>query len=260
MQELVFYAGPFLLLIGLLLSGRFIGEEAILARRPSRRPAAARRPALDAGARAPARLAARAQHASAARPAGRRAAPRLSPFRSSSRRRSRCGPSPAPWRRPRCCSARPSRSPTRATRTTAPSSRRSRPTSRASTLGAELRRRLLLHNTSGKDVTILDYEGKPYAQLLADGTVQVNTNSEAYYLNEDRLGETAVPKDLGAEPKWKQVSQQLALRVARPPGALDGQGRPAAASRTRTPADEDLRQLGGPDRGRRRRRARSRAR
>jgi hypothetical protein len=33
-QELVFYAGPFLLLIGLLLSGRFIGEDAILARRP----------------------------------------------------------------------------------------------------------------------------------------------------------------------------------------------------------------------------------
>jgi hypothetical protein len=34
MQELVFYGGPFLLLIGLLLSGRFIGEDAILARRP----------------------------------------------------------------------------------------------------------------------------------------------------------------------------------------------------------------------------------
>lgn len=33
MEELVFYAGPFLLLIGLLLSGRFIGEDAILARR-----------------------------------------------------------------------------------------------------------------------------------------------------------------------------------------------------------------------------------
>jgi hypothetical protein len=33
MQELVFYGGPFLLLIGLLLSGRFIGEDAILARR-----------------------------------------------------------------------------------------------------------------------------------------------------------------------------------------------------------------------------------
>ena len=33
MQELVFYAGPFLLVLGLLLSGRFIGEEAIIARR-----------------------------------------------------------------------------------------------------------------------------------------------------------------------------------------------------------------------------------
>ena len=45
MEDLVFYAGPFLLLLGLLLSGRFIGEEAILARRPSPprpRPAARR--------------------------------------------------------------------------------------------------------------------------------------------------------------------------------------------------------------------------
>ena len=67
--------------------------------------------------------------------------------------------------------------------------------------------RLLLHNTSGKDVVILDYQKKPYARLLADGTVEVNTNSEAYYLNEDRLGETAVPKDLPAEPEWKQVSR-----------------------------------------------------
>jgi hypothetical protein len=69
--------------------------------------------------------------------------------------------------------------------------------------------RLLLHNTSGKDITILDYQNppKPYAQLLADGTVQVNTNSEAYYLNEDRLGETSVPKNLGTEPKWKQLSR-----------------------------------------------------
>jgi hypothetical protein len=64
-----------------------------------------------------------------------------------------------------------------------------------------------MHNTSGQDVTILDYQEKPYAQLLADGTVQVNTNSEAYYLNEDRLGETAVPKDLGSEPNWKQLSR-----------------------------------------------------
>ena len=47
MQELVFYAGPFLLLLGLLLSGRFIGEDAILARRPSPvRPRPASRPRM----------------------------------------------------------------------------------------------------------------------------------------------------------------------------------------------------------------------
>ena len=32
-SQLALYAAPFLLLLGLLLSGRFIGEEAILARR-----------------------------------------------------------------------------------------------------------------------------------------------------------------------------------------------------------------------------------
>jgi hypothetical protein len=69
--------------------------------------------------------------------------------------------------------------------------------------------RLLMHNTSGKDITIYDYQDppKPYAQLLANGTVQVNTNSEAYYLNEDRLGESPVPQGLGSEPKWKQLSK-----------------------------------------------------
>jgi hypothetical protein len=67
--------------------------------------------------------------------------------------------------------------------------------------------RLLLHNTSGQDVTVMDYKGKPYARALADGTVEVNTSSEAYYLNEDRQGETAVPNDLPAEPVWKPVSK-----------------------------------------------------
>ena len=37
--DLAFYAGPFLVVLGLLLSGRFVGEEAILARR---RPVRAR--------------------------------------------------------------------------------------------------------------------------------------------------------------------------------------------------------------------------
>jgi hypothetical protein len=39
LSGLAFYAGPFLIVLGLLLSGRFIGEQAILARR---RPARAR--------------------------------------------------------------------------------------------------------------------------------------------------------------------------------------------------------------------------
>ena len=54
---------------------------------------------------------------------------------------------------------------------------------------------------------ILDYKQQPYVELKADGTVSVNTNSEAYYLNEDRQGETAVPKNLGSEPKWKEIAK-----------------------------------------------------
>jgi hypothetical protein len=46
LSDLAFYAGPFLVVLGLLLSGRFIGERAILARRRSapgrRRPARVR--------------------------------------------------------------------------------------------------------------------------------------------------------------------------------------------------------------------------
>lgn len=66
---------------------------------------------------------------------------------------------------------------------------------------------VLLRNTSGKDVMVLDYNQQPYVDMKADGTVLVNTNSEAYYLNEDRLGETDVPKDLPAEPAWEEVSK-----------------------------------------------------
>ena len=67
--------------------------------------------------------------------------------------------------------------------------------------------RLELQNTSGRTVTVFDYKGKPYARLLADRTVEVNTNSEAYYLNNDRYGQVAVPKALGAQPHWKLVDR-----------------------------------------------------
>jgi hypothetical protein len=69
--------------------------------------------------------------------------------------------------------------------------------------------RLLLHNTSGEDVVILGYDEEPYARLLADGTVEVNTDSEAYYLNDDRFANVEVPAgvDGKGEPQWKELSR-----------------------------------------------------
>jgi hypothetical protein len=67
--------------------------------------------------------------------------------------------------------------------------------------------RVLVHNTSGEDVEIFDYENGPYVQIKADGTVLVNTNSKAYYLNDERDGDVAVPQDLGSEPEWKELSK-----------------------------------------------------
>ena len=69
--------------------------------------------------------------------------------------------------------------------------------------------RLLLHNTSGEDVVIEGYDDEPYARVLADGTVEVNTNSPAYYLNEDRFADVDVPArvDGKGEPQWKELSR-----------------------------------------------------
>jgi hypothetical protein len=57
-------------------------------------------------------------------------------------------------------------------------------------------------------VLIKGYQGEPYARILADGTVEVNLNSPAYYLNDDRYGNVEVPAraDVKAAPEWKKVS------------------------------------------------------
>jgi hypothetical protein len=69
--------------------------------------------------------------------------------------------------------------------------------------------RLLLHNTTGEDVVVLGYEDEPYARIAADGTVEINENSEAYYLNEDRYAKVDVPPGLDADtpPEWKEISR-----------------------------------------------------
>jgi hypothetical protein len=69
--------------------------------------------------------------------------------------------------------------------------------------------RLLLHNTSGEDVVIEGYDGEPYARVLGDGTVEVNTDSPAYYLNDDRFADVDVPAaaDGKGAPRWREVSR-----------------------------------------------------
>jgi hypothetical protein len=69
--------------------------------------------------------------------------------------------------------------------------------------------RLLIHNTSGQTVVIEGYSGEPYARIEADGTVSVNTDSEAYYLNEERDGSVIAPEsaDSNGAPQWKEISE-----------------------------------------------------
>jgi hypothetical protein len=64
--------------------------------------------------------------------------------------------------------------------------------------------RLVLRNHTGKTVTVYGYEGEPYARVLADGTVEVNTSSPAYYLNQNFYADVSVPASASAKatPHW----------------------------------------------------------
>jgi hypothetical protein len=69
--------------------------------------------------------------------------------------------------------------------------------------------RLILTNHSGRTVTVYGYQEDPYARVLADGTVQLNTRSPAYYLNQNFYGQVAVPPSASptAPPHWLTVDR-----------------------------------------------------
>jgi hypothetical protein len=69
--------------------------------------------------------------------------------------------------------------------------------------------RLLLQNTSGREVVVEGYSGEPYARIDGDGTVSVNTDSQAYYLNRERDGTVSAPAgaDSKGEPRWKELAR-----------------------------------------------------
>ena len=69
--------------------------------------------------------------------------------------------------------------------------------------------RLVLTNRSGQNVTIFGYQGEPYARVLADGVVEENTHSPAYYLNQNFYGDVNVPAfaSPAAAPRWTVVDR-----------------------------------------------------
>jgi hypothetical protein len=69
--------------------------------------------------------------------------------------------------------------------------------------------RLQLRNHSGRTVTIEGYEGEPYARVRANGAVEVNRSSPAYYLNQSFYGNITVPPSASrtAAPRWTLVDR-----------------------------------------------------
>ncbi len=73
--------------------------------------------------------------------------------------------------------------------------------------------RLVLTNHTGKTVTVYGYQKEPYARVLADGTVELNSRSRAYYLNQSFFGLITVPPSATptATPQWTVVNRTSQL-------------------------------------------------
>jgi hypothetical protein len=70
--------------------------------------------------------------------------------------------------------------------------------------------RFEMTNRSARPVTVYGYNKEPYAQIKPNGTVEVNTRSPAYYLNQDRTDtNVTVPASANpkAAPQWKVVDK-----------------------------------------------------
>jgi hypothetical protein len=69
--------------------------------------------------------------------------------------------------------------------------------------------RLQLQNHTGRTISVEGYEGEPYARIEANGTVEVNKHSPAYYLNESFYGNVTVPSFASAKarPQWSVVDR-----------------------------------------------------
>jgi hypothetical protein len=61
--------------------------------------------------------------------------------------------------------------------------------------------RFELDNRTGKTVMVYGYNDEPYARIAPDGTVALNRNSTAYYLNDERYANVTVPAEVSRHPK-----------------------------------------------------------
>jgi hypothetical protein len=70
-----------------------------------------------------------------------------------------------------------------------------------------------LANHGHRTVVVYGYSRDEYARLLADGTVQLNLRSPAFYLNEYRFGDRHVPSyaDARAAPQWRTMDHSFEL-------------------------------------------------
>lgn len=67
---------------------------------------------------------------------------------------------------------------------------------------------LRLRNSTGQAVVVVGYQGEPYLEFRADGTVWVNVHSPARYQNTTRYATEPLPQeaDAAATPEWSKVA------------------------------------------------------